>query len=588
MHHLRLTRFSLILSLAACGPLTRAGTQGLPPSAAGPEAPAPRLDLVDSVLATLSTRERIGQLIVPWVAGTYAAFDNDALSRAATWVDSLHIGGIIISVGSPLDIAAKLNHLQRGSRLPLLVAADFESGTAIRLTGGTPFPTNMGVAATGSESDAYDVGRITALEGRAVGVHLTLAPVADVNNNPANPIINVRSFGEDPQRVARLTAASVRGMQDHGMRATAKHFPGHGDTGTDSHVALPTIGAGWPRLDTLELIPFRAAIDAGVTAIMSAHIAVPALDGGRLRPATLSPGILKSILRDSLGFDGLIVTDALTMGGVVNTYGAGEAVVLSFLAGADLLLQPVDPTVAVSAMEQAVSSGRISRDRLEESVRRILALKAELGLFARRHVSLDSVPVVVGAEAFQQTARDVTARSLVLARDDSGAVAHLRQEPTALSLISLADERNVTLGSTLATELRAAGYSVETFTLWPHSGPASYDSAHSVIARTPTSIFLTAVRPTPWASTIDLPAATASLIDSTAQQRPTVLISLGSPYVITQTPHVGSFLLGWVARPATEEAVAHALTGVSRLTGTLPISVPPILSRGAGVRLESP
>jgi beta-N-acetylhexosaminidase len=307
----------LILGLAACGPLTPAKTQGPPPSAAGPplEAPAPGLDSVDSVLATLSTRERIGQLIVPWVAGTYAAFDDEALSRAAAWVDSLDVGGIIISIGSPLDIAAKLNHLQRRSRLPLLVAADFESGTAIRLVGGTPFPTNMGVAATGSESDAYDVGRITALEGRAVGVHLTLAPVADVNNNPANPIINVRSFGEDPHRVARLTAAGVRGMQDHGMRATAKHFPGHGDTGTDSHVDLPTITAGWPRLDTLELIPFRAAIEAGVTAIMSAHIAVPELDGGRTRPATLSPGILKSVLRDSLGFAGLVVTDALTMGG---------------------------------------------------------------------------------------------------------------------------------------------------------------------------------------------------------------------------------------------------------------------------------
>ncbi|NNG17788.1 MAG: beta-N-acetylglucosaminidase, partial [Gemmatimonadales bacterium] len=526
--------------------------------------------------------------VVPWVAGTYAAFDDEALSRAAAWVDSLHVGGIIVSVGSPLDIAAKLNHLQRRSRLPLLVAADFESGTAIRLIGGTPFPTNMGVAATGSESDAYDVGRITALEGRAVGVHLTFAPVADVNNNPANPIINVRSFGEDPRRVARLTAAGVRGMQDHGMRATAKHFPGHGDTGTDSHVELPTITAGWPRLDTLELIPFRAAIEAGVTAIMSAHIAIPELDGGRMRPATLSPGILKSVLRDSLGFDGIVVTDALTMGGVVNKYGAGEAVVLSFLAGADLLLQPVDPAVAVGAMEQAVSSGRISHDRLEQSVRRVLALKAELGLFTRRQVSLDSVPVVVGAESFQLTARDVTARSLVLARDEGAAVARLRQGPSAVSLILLADERNVTLGRTLATELRAGGYAVESFVLWPHSGPASYDSARATIARTPTSIFMTAVRPTPWASTIDLPVATAQLIDSTAQQRPTILISLGSPYVVTQTPHVGSFLLGWVARPGTEEAVARALNGTSRLSGTLPISVPPILPLGAGVRLERP
>ena len=177
--------------------------------------------------------------------------------RAQHWVDSLHVGGLIVSVGSPFEVAAKLNRLQDRSPLPLLVASDLESGTAIRLNGGTPFPPNMGIGATGSDSDAYEIGRVTALEGRAVGIHLAFAPVADVNNNPANPIINTRSFGEEPHAVGRLVAAEIRGLQDHGMLATAKHFPGHGDTGTDSHIALPVVTADWERLDSVELVPFR-------------------------------------------------------------------------------------------------------------------------------------------------------------------------------------------------------------------------------------------------------------------------------------------------------------------------------------------
>ena len=566
--------------------MTQASTQ-TPQSAASAATGSPT-QIADSIVATLSTRQRIGQVIMPWIAGTYAAFDDAAVARAAMWIDSLEVGGIIISVGSPLDVAAKLNYLQARSRLPLLVAADFESGTAIRLLGGTPFPPNMGVAATGSESDAYQVGRVTALEGRAVGVNIALAPVADVNNNPANPIINVRSFGENPGRVARLTAASVRGLQDHGMLATVKHFPGHGDTETDSHVSLPTITAGWSRLDTLELVPFRAAIGADVAAIMSAHIAMPGLDPARAdtRPATLSSHLLTTVLRDSLAFDGLVVTDALTMGGVVNTYGPGEAVVLAFLAGADLLLQPTDPAGAVEAMEQAVAAGRISRARLETSVRRILALKVKLGLLERRAVRLDSIPGIVGAEAFQQAARDMTARSLVLARDEGGVVSGLRGRPAVLSLIALADERNVSVGVTLAAELRNAGYPTERFALWPQSGPASYDSARAVIGRGSVALFLSAVRPTPWTASIDLPVTAAALIDSTARARPTVLISLGSPYIINQAPGVPSFLLGWVARPTTEEAVARALTGASPLTGTLPISIPPLLPIGAGIRID--
>jgi len=376
-----------IAVLVACAP-----SRGVPgPTATAPAAiptPGPEPPDIDQLLGSLSLRDKAAQLIVPWVAGTYTSYDDSALSETIRLVDSLHVGGLIVSVGSPLDVAAKLNALQSRSRLPLLIAADLEGGTAIRLVGGTPFPTNMGVGASGRDSDAYAMGEVTAEEGRAVGIHLAFAPVADVNNDPANPIINTRSFGEDPRAVARLVAATVRGLEGHGMSATAKHFPGHGDTGTDSHLSLPIISADWRRLDTLELIPFRAAIEAGATAVMSAHIALPALEGGQRRPGTVDPAVLTGLLRDSLHFQGLAVTDALNMSGLVSGYGATEAPVLAFIAGADLLLQPADPRATVDAIERAVRGGRISEARLDRSVRKVLALKQRLGLFTQRTVAL--------------------------------------------------------------------------------------------------------------------------------------------------------------------------------------------------------
>jgi beta-N-acetylhexosaminidase len=569
----------LTVSLWACGPSTQVPT---PQPSQFPPREDTTVDL-DALLAGLSPRDKIAQLVVPWIAGTYTAFDDDAFKRMQEWVDSLHIGGLLVSVGSPLDEAAKLNRLQERSRLPLLIASDLEAGTSIRLNGGTPFPPNMGVAATGSDLDAYELGRITALEGRAVGIHLAFAPVADVNNNPANPIINTRSFGEDPEAVGRLVAAEVRGIQEHGMLAGAKHFPGHGDTGTDSHITLAVSNASWARLDSVELVPFRSAIAAGVSSIMSAHIAMPGIDRGQLRPGTVVPGILTGILRDSLGFKGLVVTDALNMGGVANTYGA-EAAVRAFIAGADLLLQPADPRTAINAMAAAVARGEISPERLNRSVRRVLQLKRQLGLFQRRTVPLDSIPSVVGRAEFQSKARDMAARSIVMVKDVGGTVHGLRRARPTLTLITYGEEENRSLGNTLAGELRARGHSVAVFKLWPASGPASYDSAAVTMARSGVTLFAVSDKPVPWRGTIGLPEPMMNLIDSTARAGPTILVSLGNPYLISALPGVGSYVIGWRANAVTEQAVARALAGEIPITGRLPISIPPGYSRGWGVQ----
>src|SRR6266699_1058978 len=334
-----------------------------------PEASQP----VDSLLAALSTRQRVGQLVVPWLAGSYTALDDSLFQVAVRWVDSLEVGGLIISVGSPFDIAAKLNALQRRSRLPLLVSADLEWGAGMRVIGATTFPQVMAVGATGNPRDAYTIGAAAATEGRAVGIHVNFAPDAAVNTTPLNPIINIRSFGEDPRAVSRLVAEYVRGLREHRMLSTLKHFPGHGDTQTDSHIGLPQITAGYSRLDSIELAPFRAGIAAGADVVMSAHIALPAFTGSD-DPATLSAAVLTGLWRDSLHFQGLAVTDALMMGAIVAKYGAGEATVRAFLAGSDLLLMPADPDSALNAMAAALEQGRYTLARLAASVRRVLEI----------------------------------------------------------------------------------------------------------------------------------------------------------------------------------------------------------------------
>ncbi len=537
---------------------------------------------VDSLLASLTPRDKIGQLIVPWLAGSYTAFDDSSFQVAERWVDSLRVGGIIISVGSPFDIAAKLNALQQRSRLPLLVSADLEWGPGMRIVGATAFPQIMAVGASGDPRDAETIATAAAIEGRAVGIHVNFAPDADLNNNPLNPIINTRSFGEDPGAVARLVRAYVKGLRDHGMLATLKHFPGHGDTQTDTHIGLPVIAADYRRLDTLELVPFRAGIAAGADVVMSAHIAFPAVTGSD-DPATLSAAVLTGVLRDSLHFNGLVVTDALTMGAIVTKYGAGEATVRAFLAGSDLLLMPADPDSALNAMAAALEQGRYSAARLDASVRRVLAIKQRLGLLAHRTVAIDSIMIIVGTRRSQDAADDIAVRSVTLARDTTGIVRSWRGRRGKLALIAYADEQNGGIAQRFADILRQNGDTVDYFRLWPMSGVPSYDSARTVIARNPAVVFASGVRPISWRGNIALPDSLAQLITVTDSLMPTVLISFGSPYLLNQTPTVKSYLLAWSGVRASERAAARALLGLSPITGHLPIRVPPGYPVGFGI-----
>ncbi len=595
-----------VLALAsACAPAARTpGPESLAPVAesaavapgtaapVAPAVPAPSaglpapLDTAVPPLASLTLREKAAQVVMPWISGDYWAADAAARDSAMRLAGADGVGGFIVGVGSsPYDIAEKLNALQRTARIPLLIASDLESGLGTRVRGGTAFPGNMALGATGRELDAYEVGRVAALEGRAIGIHLDFAPVVDVNNNPQNPIINVRSFGEDPRRVAVLGAAFVRGLREHGMLSTAKHFPGHGDTGTDSHIALPVVTASRARLDSVELVPFRAAIAAGADAVMAAHLAVPSLAGPDAPPATLSRTVLDTLLRGDLGFRGLIVTDALNMGAVVTRYGPARAAVMALQAGADILLMPVNAEATIAAVVDAVGRGDVSEARLDSSVARILAVKQRLGLFQHRQVDPARVAAAVGTAANAALAQDISQRSLVLVKDSLGLVPLPAASRHRVFVLCYGDENSRDVGATFLQAARGALDTVRTMRLWPSSGPASLDSARAAAAGAGTILFLAASRPTAWhPDAVDIPDAVAGLIEQLATgNAPVIAVSLGSPYVLRQIPNVSAYVAAWSDTDPIEFALARALLGLAPVTGTLPVSLPPAYPLGTGI-----
>jgi beta-N-acetylhexosaminidase len=536
-------------------------------------------------LAALSLRDKVAQLVMPWIPGDYWAADADAMAVALRLAREEGVGGFVVGLGgSAYDLAAKFNALQRSSRLPLFIAADLENGPSQRIRGGTAFPGNMALGATGREQDAYDVGSIVALEGRAVGVNFVFAPVVDVNNNPANPIINVRSFGEEPAQVGAFGTAFIRGLREHGMLATAKHFPGHGDTGTDSHIAMAVVTASRARLDSVELVPFRAAVRAGVDAVMSAHIALPQVTGGDI-PATLSGAVLDTLLRQGVGFHGLVVTDALNMGAIVARFGAAQAAVRALEAGADILLMPTDAHAAIEAIVAAVEHGAISAARVDSSVARIFAAKVRAGLFRRRTVDLGLISRVVGIKANDALAQSIAQRALVLVKDSLGLVPLPAERRHRVLVVAYGEETNGSIGAVFAAALRAGGVErVTSVRLWPASGPASYDSVRAAAREASLVCVLVSARPAAWKpDAVNMPAALAALVEELSRGGALITVSLGSPYLLGQVPATPAFLVAWSDADVSERAAAQAIVGIAGITGRLPVALPPLAPRGAGL-----
>ena len=582
-----------LAALCACAPAPPPPAPAPGPHRAAPSRP-PGSRWVDRTLASLSLREKAGQLLMPGALGDFVPRDSREMQRLLHWVEDDGIGGISLSIGMPHSYAAKLNALQRHARIPLLVSANLEKGPGERLAGiyalpylmdqggGTDFPPPMAVGATGSDSLAFAVGRATAEEARAVGVHLTFSPVLDVNSNPANPIINIRSFGEDPAEVGRLGVAFLRGVQAGGLLATGKHFPGHGDTGTDSHIDLPIVTGDRARLDRVELPPFRAAVDAGVDAIMTAHIAAVGMEGPQAPPATLSRYLLTGILRGEMGFDGLIITDAMEMGAITRHYGDVEALLRAIEAGADVLLKPLDVDRALDGIVAAVESGRIPESRLDASVRRILAAKARLRLQDGAGVDLAAVDSLVGTRAHRALADSIATRSITLVRDDDGTVPLSAGRVLSVSYTGTADPVS---GRVFDAGLAAAGLTVESAPVDGRTSPAEWERLLDRARGADLVIASAYVTPREHAGSVAAGADIVRFVDALCREgRPVVLISFGSPYLLPSFPCARTQLLAWGRAPVMQRAAARALAGRAAISGRLPVSLPPRYPRGAGLR----
>ncbi len=575
---------------------------------------------VDKTLRKMSPEEKVGQLFGIRVN---AQFLNDAdplWIQLRDNVDKYHIGSLVMSVpvdgavllrSQPYVAAELLNRLQGSSKLPLIVAADFERGVSMRLNGTTVFPHAMAFAATGKTENAEAFGRISALEARAIGVHWNFFPDADVNSNPANPIINTRSFGEDPKQVGDFVAAYIRGAHENGMLTTAKHFPGHGDTATDSHLGLAQVTGDRARLDAIELQPFRRAIEAGVDAVMVAHVTVPALEPDPNRVATTSQSIVDGLLKEDMGFKGIVVTDALDMAGLTRLYAndIGRAAVESFKAGNDVLILPADLDASYRSMLQAVQSGEISRQRLDQSVRKILELKASVGLNKARLADLSQLSSEIAKPENVAAGQRIADEAITLVRDNGKVIPlqtfgtpkaglpyqSLTEVSSRFVVVIFSEDLRTDSGRMLERQILARVPDARVIYVDPRSAAGmkapvveAVEAAEHVVAAlyvVPTAGKAMRALGGGLTNTVAMDDATGSLLtailDHAAQR--TVVLAMGSPYVVQDFPAIQNYVCAFSNATVSEIAAVKAIFGEIPISGHLPVTIPGIASRGEGI-----
>ena len=578
------TAAAVLLALAA------SGCARIPAPAAAPRLRAPDAGWVARTLKKMTIEEKIGQMVACRFTADFRNDDNASLRELDSLVADSKIGGLVLFAPARVYETAELaNAFQRLAKVPLLLASDFERGAANRITNATLFPPFMALGATGSEDLAYAMGKVTALEGRAMGIHMTYAPVVDVNINPDNPIINTRSIGADPALVSRLADAFIRGVQDNGMIATAKHFPGHGDTSQDSHSLMPTITADLDRLEKVELYPFKRAVEAGVRAVMTAHLAVPALDPTPGVPATLSAPILTGVLREKMGFTGLIVTDALEMGGVTNAFSTEEAALRAVLAGVDQLLLPPEPVKVIAYLSAAVRDGRVPMARVDASVRRILEAKAALGLNRNRFVKIDGLRRLVAPRANLDLASRVLESSATLVKNEGG-VLPLSAEPGPPAVLALSsDLGDYFAGQAFVAAMKARFPGTTAFYADADTGQDLLDDAFAQASLAGTVVLALFSRLSDQKGSVDLEPKHIDLVRKLAAlpDRPKiVVVSFGSPYLLRHFPDIDAYLCLYKDTPATQTAAARALAGEIDISGKLPVSIPDLYPIGHGLELK--
>jgi beta-N-acetylhexosaminidase len=566
---------------------------------------------VAATLKKMTLDDKVGQLLVSSFGSEYLSTDSREFDALVKSIHEYRIGGFhvfggaeptpdvlldanygSVTLGQPLAAASLLNRLQAIASYPLLNSADFETGAGFRLEGATAFPRNMAFGAAADERLAYEAGRITAMESRAIGVQVNFAPVVDVNNNPRNPVINTRSYGEDPGEVGRLGSAYVRGLQAGGMIATLKHFPGHGDTDVDSHLGLPIIKDPRETLDRTEFPPFKAGIAAGAGAVMTAHIEMPALDPSPNTPTTLSEKIVTGVLRREMGFGGLIYTDSMGMAGVTALYKPGDAAVRAIKAGNDIVLHSPDDGAAFAGIKAAVQSGEIPPARLDASVERVLRAKARAGLHRARLVNLDALPNIVGGRAHQAVADEVSQRSITLLKDERHQVPlNVAKDAQILYLSVLDSPGGWRIGApsrAFIPELKRRWPGVTSVELTERSTANELELVRAMAPRYDAVIASVFVRAASGSGRMDLPANMQGLLRTIARQteqsrKPFITILFGNPYTATFLPDVPAMLLTYDFYDRAERSAVKALAGEAPITGKLPIGLPGLAQRGAGL-----
>lgn len=567
-------------------------------------------DFAAKLVKKMTVDEKVGQLVHVGINAKFANQESSFFKALRRDVVDNKIGGIIF-FGAPIYETTHIaNRMQELAKYPLLMSLDAETGIGMRFEDATNFPWAMAVTATGDPEFARRMGVVTGREARAIGIQHVYAPVLDVNNNADNPVINVRSFGEDPADVARFGSAFAQGVQSQRVIATAKHFPGHGDTAVDSHRGLPIIELPRERLNTLELAPFRKAIEDGIGSVMIAHIALPQIDGEEITPlkeyrggdaeagaeivsqkatipATLSAKIQTDILRKELGFKGLIVSDAMSMSGLTLYFTQEEAGVRAFLAGTDILEKPTDADSILRGLKAAVASGRIPMSRLDESVTRQIAWKHELGLFKERMTPLDQIDRIVGNEETQKLTDEIATKAITLVRNDANALPLDRSKKVAVLGISNGFDGLSTMGSFVGT-LRSNGLKFSPGYLQENSLREQVDAARKAVSESDVLIVGLYGRVRSGAkNSVGIPENGAAILrEALTSGKQVIGISFGNPYVLSSFPEMKTYVVAYGDMPSLQRAAARSILGLQDITGKLPITLPGLHPRGTGIQLS--
>jgi beta-N-acetylhexosaminidase len=569
-----------------------------------PPSPIPRIE-------SLTLDEKIGQL---FVVPAHGVFMNESSADYQTLVHHVrdnHVGGVLWFVSNVYETAWLNERLQKVARVPLLISADLEAGVGMRFENTTYWPPAMAVAATGDPLLAEEEGRIAAREAKTIGVNHILAPVVDVNVDPDNPVINTRSFGEDPREVARFASAFLRGVQSEGVLATAKHFPGHGDTHVDSHRSLPTLDVTRERLEKIELVPFRAAIEAGVASVMTGHLAVPAIDASptpvrsagsakdenpyattdaeipaaSALPASLSSKAIDGVLRHDLHFDGLVVTDAFDMGALVAYFDPGEAAVRAIEAGNDQILKSADTDAAIAAVKEAVRSGRLPEARIDASVRRILAAKRR----AHHHVgSQQEIFAGIDTKEHRAVAGEIARRAITRVRDETGALP-LRKESRIL-VVHVSDFAEPTTPLAALVPELASRTATRPASMMLDARSTTEDARLIAAAAREADVvlFALAVRTRSGAGHIAVPEAARRALELLPDTVKTIGVAFGSPYVLRDLPTLRTYICAYGTQPLLQVAAVRALYGETTMEGRLPVTLEGIVDRGSRTAGEHP